>query len=186
MRTRILAPVLAGLLAAGSAQAVTEKTPRPDSGFDLVVVGSMPNVAPEDFAEAIAQALPPTLIDPQTNFTRSPAYQPNHAYRLVMIFHGEDVVDGARMCQEPDAVQATPPAAPEDLKATTHVTGVFCRGNEKLSEATDRMSGSLQPGQAGFRFLVADVAKRLFPSGFASIPGIVDSAATGTTVPPAD
>ncbi|WP_207484639.1 hypothetical protein [Arenibaculum pallidiluteum] len=181
MRIRILLPAMACLTVAGGAQAVTEKTPRPDSGFDLVVVGSMPNVEQNAFVDAIAQALPPALVDPQANFTRSPAYQPNHTYRLVMVFHGDDVVDGQRMCREPEAVQATPPADPADLRATTHVTGVFCRGAEKLSEASDRMSGSLQPGQAGFRFLVADVAKRLFPLGFASIPGVVDSAAPSET-----
>lgn len=161
-----------------AAPSAAQQPPRPDSGFDLVVVGSMPNVPPEEFSRAVAEALPAQLVDPQSNFTRSPAYRPNHGYRLVMIFHGDDVVDAPKLCQEPDGVRAEPPADPANLRATTHVTGVFCRGPELLSQAKDRLTGSVVPGQAGFRFLVADVSKQLFPDGFAAVPGSVDAVAT--------
>ncbi len=163
---------------ANAQQPVQQQEPKPDSGFELVVVGSMPNVEPGAFTKAIAEALPTQLVDRQTNFTRSTAYKPGDSYRLAMVFHADDVVDGPKLCQQPSDVSAAPPADPGDLRATTHVTGVFCRNDQVLSQATDRMTGSVQPGQAGFRFLVADVAKQLFPDGFAAMPGMPDSVAT--------
>src|SRR3712207_4782186 len=118
----------------------------------------MPGVSPEEFSRAVADALPPKLVDPETNFTRDAAYKADKHYRLVMAFHGEDAMDAGHLCKTPSAVDARPPA-PTDLMTATRVTGAFCSDDQALSTATDRMVGSVQPGQAGFRFLVADLAK---------------------------
>jgi hypothetical protein len=176
----------AGLLAiawAGPAAAqssVTVAPAAPEAGFDLIVVGGIPGQAPEDFGKAVAQALPERLTDSSTNFTANPAYKADTNYRIVMVFHGDEVLDTQALCPAHDEVQAQPPAPPEDLMQATHVTAAFCEAGETLSSATDRMLGSVEPGQAGFRFLVSDVAKQLFPNGFDQMPGTsttpVDSA----------
>ena len=47
------------------------------------------------------------------------------------------------------------------------------------------MVGSVTPGQAGFRFLVSDITKQLFPDGFGTLPGTISSQQPGTMVTPA-
>jgi hypothetical protein len=155
------------------AQPVTEVAPAaPDAGFDLVVVGGMPGIEPERFARAVAEALPERLTDAQTNFTRHPGHDADTSYRMHLVFHGKgNAVVPETLCTRP-APEARPPAPPGDLMAA------FCAGDAALSTATDRMIGSIVPGQAGFRFLVADIAKQLFPDGFDMLPG------TGTLAAP--
>lgn len=159
---------------------VTVAPAAPDAGFDLVVVGSIPGQDPEDFGKAVAQALPERLTDGGTNFTGNPAYKQDGEYRIVLVFHGENVVDMEALCPTEREVEAEPPAPPDVLTQTTRVTAAFCEKGETLSSASDRMIGSVEPGQAGFRFLVSDVVKQLFPNGFDQFPGTsttpVDSA----------
>jgi hypothetical protein len=52
-----------------------------------------------------------------------------------------------------------------------HECGTTCDGGDPITTATDRMGGSISPDQAGFRFMVSDMAKQLFPDGFGTIPG---------------
>jgi len=190
-RLRAAAAGLAAALLTGvpvHAETETVKAPtRPESGFEVVVVGIMPGIKPDDFSRAVADALPPALVDPTVNFTRDAAYKSGGNYRLVMAFHGEDVMEAANLCRTPSAVDARPPA-PNDLMTATRVTGAFCSNEQPLSTATDRMVGSVSPGQAGFRFLVADVTKQLFPNGFSSIPGTISSAppSSGSTSGPVE
>jgi hypothetical protein len=164
-----------------AAQPIAEVAPAaPEAGFDLVVVGGLPGVEPERFALAVAEALPERLLDPQANFTRQPGYDAETSYRLHVVFHGEgDVVAPETLCTSPDP-EAEPPAPAEDLMAATQVAAAFCAEDAVLSTATDRMLGSVTPGQAGFRFLVADIAKQLFPDGFDTLPG------TGTLAAPVE
>lgn len=154
------------------AQPVTEVAPAaPEAGFDLVVVGGMPGIQPERFALAVAESLPERLVDAQTNFTHHPGHDADASYRMHLVFHGEgDVVAPETLCTTPDP-GAAPPAPADDLMAVTQVAAAFCAGDTALSTATDRMIGSIIPGQAGFRFLVADIAKQLFPDGFDMLPG---------------
>ena len=70
--------------------------------------------------------------------------------------------------------------------AATRITAAFCDGAKPLKTATDRMVGSVTPGQAGFRFLVSDITKQLFPDGFGTIPGTISSQPPGTMVTPAE
>ena len=88
-------------------------------------------------------------------------------------------MDAGSLCRTPSAVDAHPPE-PTDLMTATRITGAFCANEQPLSTATDRMVGSVKPGQAGFRFLVADMTKQLFPNGFNSIPGTISSAPAGS------
>ncbi|HYE51638.1 MAG TPA: hypothetical protein VEB20_18725 [Azospirillaceae bacterium] len=154
-----------------------------EPGFRLDLAGRIGPMGQEQLAEAVRQALPEALTDPQRNF-RTKAV-PDGDYRLVMVFHGQEALaaDGlcARTVESPQAVQAAP--AQPDLAATTHVTAAFCDGDRTLSAAADRMTGEVVPGQASFRFLVADIAKQLFPSGFDVLPGTEGAAATATRQP---
>jgi hypothetical protein len=51
-----------------------------------------------------------------------------------------------------------------------------------LSEAQTRITGGVDPAEASFRFLVSDVAKQLFPLGFAARPS--RATGSGATLPP--
>ena len=182
-------PAAACLLAvawAGTATAqpaVTVAPAAPDAGFDLVVVGGIPGQPPEEFGKAVARALPERLTDSGTNFTANPAYKKGESYRIVLVFHGEDAVDAGTLCPAHEKVEAAPPAPPEDLMQATHVTAAFCKAGETLSSASDRMIGSVEPGQAGFRFLVSDVVKQLFPNGFDQMPGTTTTPVDSTSQP---
>lgn len=181
---RASAACLAGILGLVSAtgtvaQAVPVPAPAEQGqapGFEVVVVGIMEGIAAEDFAQAVVAALPERLMNPETNFSRDAAYDPDRSYRLVIAFHGDAPLDPATLCRRPSAVEAEP-LAPSDLMAVTHITGAFCEDEQLLSSASDRMVGGVEPGQAGFRFLVADVAKQLFPSGSEQIPGVLSAPA---------
>ena len=130
----------------------------------------------EEFQTAVLKALPDQMLDAESNFTNATAYDPGNSYRLVMVFHAEDeTLTDEVLCQRaverPDKVDAETEDAPfQDIMSTTRVTAAFCENNEALSTATDKMVGKIEPGQASFRFLVADVTKQLFPDGFAELP----------------
>ena len=51
-----------------------------------------------------------------------------------------------------------------------------------MSEAQTRITGGVDPAEASFRFLVSDVAKQLFPLGFATLPS--RATGSGATLPP--
>jgi len=143
-------------------------------GFETVVLQPPPGVAPERFGAAVAEALPRELVDPERNFMRDPAAAQRAPYRLVMVFHGSAEPPQTAICAaEAEAAGAVPrpPAPGDDPVAPTSVTAAFCREADELSRAHARISGGLDPGQVAFRFLVADVAKQLFPRGFAELPG---------------
>lgn len=183
-RRRATGSVLGGVAVAfaatcAAAQPVAEVKPAaPEAGFDLVVVGGLPGVEPERFALAVAEALPDRLVDAQANFTRHPGHDAETSYRMHVVFHGEgDAVAPETLCTRPNP-ETVPPAPADDLMAAIQVAAAFCAGETALSTATDRMLGSIAPGQAGFRFLVADIAKQLFPDGFDTLPG------TGTLAAP--
>jgi len=162
---------------------VTAPAP-PESGFEVIVIGVMKGSSPEDFSRKVVEALPSKLMDPRTNFTAGVKFKRDKSYRLVIAFHGEDMVEADTLCTRTNDVDATPPPEQADLMAATRITAAFCDGAKPLSTATDRMVGSVQPGQAGFRFLVSDIAKQLFPDGFGTIPGTISSQPPGTMVPP--
>jgi hypothetical protein len=145
-----------------------------DPGFVTVVLQPPRGVEPERFGAAVAEALPRELTDPELNFMRDPAAAMRAPYRLVMVFHGSTDPPQTAICAaEREAADAVPrpPAPGDDPVAPTSVTAAFCREADELSRAHARISGGLDPGQVAFRFLVADVAKQLFPLGFAELPG---------------
>jgi hypothetical protein len=162
---------------------VTAPAP-PESGFEVIVIGVMKGSSPEDFSQKVVEALPKQLMDPATNFTTGVGFKRDKNYRLVIAFHGEDMVDANTLCTRTNDVDTTPPPEQTDLMAATRITAAFCDGDKPLSTATDRMVGSVQPGQAGFRFLVSDITKQLFPDGFGTIPGTISSQPPGTMVTP--
>lgn len=161
----------------------------PDPGFSLDVAGSIGDTGEEQLAEAVSQALPDDLTDPARNFKAKTANAGD--YRLVLVFHGDAQLPADTLCVQakqaeesnaPEPAVSAEPAQPR-LDATTHVTAAFCDGEKTLSAAADRMTGEVVPGQASFRFLVADIAKQLFPSGFDVLPGTEGATATTRTQP---
>ena len=199
---RALAAGLAGVLIAFGATAAfaqTEKPPAekaakepitapapPESGFEVIVIGVMDDTSPEEFSQKVVNALPSQLLDPQTNFTRQTGFRKDRAYRMVIAFHGEEMVESAKLCTQTHDVGAQPPPPSANLMSATRITAAFCDGAEPLNTATDRMVGSVNPNQAGFRFLVSDIAKQLFPDGFGSIPGTISAQPPGTMVTPVE
>ena len=163
---------------------VTAPAP-PESGFDVIVIGVMKGSSPEDFSQKVVEAIPPQLMDPKTNFTSGVGFKRDRDYRLVIAFHGEDMLEADTLCTRTDDVDTTPPPEQADLMAATRITAAFCEGAKPLSTATDRMVGSITPGQAGFRFLVSDITKQLFPDGFGTLPGTISAQQPGTMVTPA-
>src|SRR5689334_25308983 len=105
-----LIPVVPGLAAA--VEPVT-KAAAPKGGFEVVVVGAQEGMTPEQFNQAVVDSLPPRLVDPQTNFTRDAAYKADHAYRLIMVFHGDSPVEARSLCARPESgstgAKAPPP-----------------------------------------------------------------------------
>jgi hypothetical protein len=179
-----------GVLAQGNPQPDPQKDPitapaPPESGFDVIVIGVMKGSSPEDFSQKVVEALPQQLKDPRTNFTSGVGFKRDRDYRLVIAFHGEDMMDADTLCTRTYEVDTTPPPEQANLMAATRVTAAFCEGAKPLKTATDRMVGSISPGQAGFRFLVSDITKQLFPDGFGTIPGTISSQPPGTMVTPA-
>jgi hypothetical protein len=179
-----------GVLAQGNPQPDPQKDPitapaPPESGFDVIVIGVMKGSSPEDFSQKVVEALPQQLKDPRTNFTSGVGFKRDRDYRLVIAFHGEDMMDADTLCTRTYEVDTTPPPEQANLMAATRVTAAFCEGAKPLKTATDRMVGSIGPGQAGFRFLVSDITKQLFPDGFGTIPGTISSQPPGTMVTPA-
>jgi hypothetical protein len=179
-----------GVLAQGNPQPDPQKDPitapaPPESGFDVIVIGVMKGSSPEDFSQKVVEALPQQLKDPRTNFTSGVGFKHDRDYRLVIAFHGEDMMDADTLCTRTYEVDTTPPPEQANLMAATRVTAAFCEGAKPLKTATDRMVGSISPGQAGFRFLVSDITKQLFPDGFGTIPGTISSQPPGTMVTPA-
>jgi hypothetical protein len=169
-----------GALPGFAAEPVT-KAAAPRGGFEVVVVGAQEGMTPEQFNQAVVDSLPPRLVDPQTNFTRDAAYKADHAYRLIMVFHGDSPVEARSLCARPESgstgAKAPPPT---EMTKATHVTAAFCADDGALSTASGKMLGSVAVGQAGFRFLVADVAKQLFPNGFNTVPGTISSSPPGS------
>ncbi|EWY42778.1 hypothetical protein N825_00285 [Skermanella stibiiresistens SB22] len=163
--------------------AVTAPAP-PEAGFDVIVLGVMKGSSPEDFSRQVIEALPAQLKDPQTNFTSGVGFKRDKDYRMVIAFHGEEMVEASTLCTSTNDVAAVPPPENSDLMAATRITAAFCDGGQPLNTATDRMVGSVSPGQAGFRFMVSDVAKQLFPDGFGTIPGTISAQPPGTMVRP--
>ncbi|WP_029012078.1 hypothetical protein [Niveispirillum irakense] len=168
------------LLPAGAALAANPPSPEP--GFTLEVRGAPPEVAPEQFRRDVLAALPPEMLNPESNFTKAEGYQPGGRYRVVMRFHRGEEAPAGELCAAEDATQGDAPA-PElnNLQTTTHLTAAFCDNTEALSMAKGRLTGATSPQQASFRFMVADVAKQLFPSGFGVLPGV--GAAATSIVP---
>jgi hypothetical protein len=178
-----------GVMAQGNPQANPQKDPvtapaPPESGFDVIVIGVMKGSSPEDFSQKVVEAIPPQLMDPKTNFTSGVGFKRDRDYRLVIAFHGEDMLEADTLCTRTNDVDTTPPPEQADLMAATRITAAFCDGAKPLKTATDRMVGSVTPGQAGFRFLVSDITKQLFPDGFGTIPGTISSQPPGTMVTP--
>jgi hypothetical protein len=178
-----------GVMAQGNPQPDPQKNPvtapaPPESGFDVIVIGVMKGSSPEDFSQKVVEALPQQLKDPRTNFTSGVGFKHDRDYRLVIAFHGEDLMDADTLCTRTYEVDTTPPPEQANLMAATRVTAAFCEGAKPLKTATDRMVGSISPGQAGFRFLVSDITKQLFPDGFGTIPGTISSQPPGTMVTP--
>lgn len=180
---RLLRPSLAAaalVLAAGAASAETP----PDSGFETVVVQPPQGVDPDRFGAAVVDALPREMKDPATNFMRDPANRAEGPFRLVMVFHGSAEPPRRALCTEEKAAAETvpePPAPGSTATVPTSVTAAFCQGPRSLSEAQARITGGVDPAEASFRFLVSDVAKQLFPLGFATLPA--RGTASGSTLP---
>lgn len=180
-----------GAMAQDAPRAETQQDPvtapaPPESGFDVIVIGVMKGSSPDDFSRKVVEALPTTLMDPQTNFTSGVGFDRSKDYRLVIAFHGEEMMEAPALCTRTNDVEAEPPPEQSDLMAATRITAAFCDGGEPLNTATDRMVGSVSPGQAGFRFLVSDIAKQLFPDGFGTLPGTISAQPPGTMVRPID
>lgn len=194
MPFRLPALAFAAAFAASQAAAQTVPVPQPgqaaggeDPGFQTVVVQPPAGVEPERFGAAVAEALPREMTDPQQNFMRDPAARNLAPFRLVMVFHGSANAPEADICGSASAAAQVVPRPPDpngDPAAPTSVTAAFCREQQELSRAHARITGGLDPGQAGFRFLVADVTKQLFPLGFAVLPGR-GTAGSAVGAPPA-
>jgi hypothetical protein len=169
-------------LLAGGAGA---QTGPPASGFETIVVQPPPGIDPDRFGTAVVDALPHEMKDPATNFMRDPVNRPDAPYRLVMVFHGSTEPPRRNLCIEEEAAAQTVPQPPAPQTTTgvpTSVTAAFCHGSRSLSEAQTRITGGVDPAEASFRFLVSDVAKQLFPLGFATLPS--RGTGSGATLPP--
>ncbi|MDR3518916.1 MAG: hypothetical protein P4M00_24215 [Azospirillaceae bacterium] len=143
------------------------------AGFTAVVLG----ISSAGDEKIVIDALPVPLTDRSVNFTHDSTFRAAVHYRMILVFHAQDRFDGTPLCAQDvpgKGLDITPPAF-NDMMKTTHLTGVFCADRQTLMMATSRMVGSVTPGDAGFRFLVADVAKQLFPDGFAVLPRHTDS-----------
>jgi hypothetical protein len=155
----------------------------PAAGFRLTVAGGPGALDAAAFREAVAAALPERLTDPERNFMQDEEARLLAPYRLVLVFHGTADPPPVDLCVEreasAEAVEAPPPDPGTFGAQPTSVAAAFCRSGATLSTAHERISGGLTPGDAGFRFLIGDVVKQLFPDGFQSLPDIRAARAAG-------
>lgn len=188
--TPVLMSLVAVLALSGPILSASAQQPAadgaPDPGFRVEIQGVPNDMDEQFFAQAVLAALPEELLNPEQNFSRTESYDRNADYRLLMVFHGgaeEPQMAGlcARTMNGQAAIPEAPPAEFQALTTTTKVAAAFCRDQETLSTATDQMTGEVMPDKASFRFLVGDVAKQLFPSGFQVMPG---TPAALTAAPP--
>lgn len=172
--TRTAAALLAIALGAPLAAAAQAVAPDPEAGgFRVTVVQPPRGVDDAAFGRAVVEALPARLLDPAVNFMRDPVARADAPYRLVLVFHGSAAPPPADICVEREAAADAVPRPPRPGTVGTEPTvlaAAFCRRAETLSAAASRISGGLDPEQASFRFLVADVVQRLFPLGFDVLP----------------
>ena len=105
----------------------------------------MKGSSPEDFSQKVIEALPPRLMDPHTNFTAGVGFKRDRDYRLVIAFHGEDMMDADYSLHPHLRGGHHPSPEQTDLMAATRITAAFCEGAKPLSTATDRMVGSVTP-----------------------------------------
>ncbi len=180
--SRILLTALMAISLTGPALAQTDGLPA-DPGFSLEVRGGPTDIPPEQFRRDVLAALPADLLDPTRNFTGADGYQRDGRYRMVMLFHrGAEAAATGNLCAAAQAqTLPAPPANLKDLRSTTHLVAAFCENDKARATARDQTVGETGPQQASFRFLVADVAKQLFPSGFNVLPGV--GAAAPVAVP---
>lgn len=161
-------------MAASPSALAQPPSPPADPGFAVEVRGGPPEIPPAQFRRDVLAALPAELLDPARNVTRADGYQADGRYRMVMLFHrGEAEVPPDMLCKAAQAQHPpAPPADLTDLRSTTHLVAAFCENDQARATARGQTTGETSPQQASFRFLVADVAKQLFPSGFDVIPGM--------------
>lgn len=177
----LLLALAAGAMPAGGA---AQQPAQEDPGWDPVIIGAPASMGEDAFAEAVTAELPEELFSRETNFTTHEAYRQDADYRLVMVFHGEgDGPAPETLCTVEDGeAEEVATSRPQlgNIMQTTEVTAAFCEDDQTLSTATDKITGQAEPGQLSFGFLVADVAKQLFPDGFDVIPRPESSAAPVT------
>jgi hypothetical protein len=164
----------AALLLAMTIPPVAQATGQPpDPGFTLEVRGGPPDIPAAQFRRDVLDALPAALLDPARNVTQADGYRADGRYRMVMLFHrGEDKMPTGELCRASTAQKPpVPPADLKDLRSTTHLVAAFCENDQVRAAAHGQTTGETSPQQASFRFLVTDVAKQLFPSGFNILPG---------------
>jgi hypothetical protein len=171
---RTAAALLAIALCAPHAAAAQAPVADTEAGGSRVTVVQPPRGVDETaFERAVVAALPARPLDPGVNFMRDPVARADAPYRMVLVFHGSADPPPADICAEREAAAGGVPRPPRPGTVGTEPTGLaaaFCRRTETLSAAASRISGGLDPAQASFRFLVADVVQQLFPLGFEVLP----------------
>lgn len=144
-----------------------------DRGWEVTILGATDEMSVQDFERIVIEAFPPGLLDPKINFMRSGAYRSDSTYRLIIVFHGDAIVDHLSLCKdtgEGGQGLVVEPHGFGGLNGSTNVTAAFCQGQASLNTADNSLSGSLHPGSASFEFLVRDVLKQLFPDGYGVLP----------------
>jgi hypothetical protein len=157
MPARILAAAaLCAALLAGAARADTP----PAGGLLVTVVPPAGTADAAAFERAALAAMPPRLLDPGTNFMQDALARADAPYRLVLVF-GAPGMDAAAACAPAPSAGSDPARA---------VLAVLCHDDEPLASAGDRLPAGLDASQAAFRFLVGDLARRVFATGFDQLP----------------
>ena len=142
------------------------------AGLSVVIHGDADNAEQDRVSRAAKAALPEALLDPQRNFTTHPAYDPERTYRMVLVFHDPAWPVDGDLCagNTKETLSAIRPADFEGLESGVGLTGALCVDNAALRQASLHSAGRVSPDQISFRFLVADMAKALFPDGFSRLP----------------
>lgn len=168
MKSVVIAMAIAGILSVTPAVAQTTES----TGWDLELLVLNPALDAKTLRAAVLKALPGQLMDREANFTRHESYNPQKNYHIVLAIH-QDGQDPMIACGRPvsaDGVAAVPVANPPPARTTSQrLSGVLCEDQKILTQGSQKTLGELRPGDMGFRYLVADVMRQLFPLGYATL-----------------
>ena len=124
-----------------------------------VIVGDPFDIPKDAFDEAVLASFQSSAFGPSLNFSTDPKHEDGRKRHVVLAFNLTKKSQADALCSgSADTAQVA------DTNGRLTVTGVYCSGNQYLTQATVRSDSVTGPDTEQFRRLMAQLAKNLFPA----------------------